>query len=363
LARPHLARERSQTIKRALAVSLLVGCTLLTIATSAMAEKTYRIGMLEMTSAAANAANLNALTDGLRPLGYEVGRNLVIYYRSAERDPRRFPDLAAELAAADVDIIVTRHIVAAASALKVVPGKPIVMPGAGDLVAFGLAKSLARPGGLVTGFTEVATPLSATRLQLIKEAFPGIRRVGTLVEPSTAANPERPTARKATSGRVRKTKARAAAAPVARAVTAEAAVPSFGFNVGVLRVSKSDDLNAALQASARRRDEALLVGGGAVLQSNIARIVEFVAKQRIPAVYALPEFVEAGGLMAYAVSLPDLYRRAGAYVDRIFKGARPGDLPIEPPTQYQLVVNLRAAYALDLSLPEELVARAERVIE
>ena len=353
-------------------MSLLIGLASLATATSAMAEKTFRIGMLEMTSAAANAANLNALTDALRPLGYEVGRNLVIYYRSADRDPRRFPDLAAELAAADVDIIVTRHIVAAASALKVVPGKPIVMPGAGDLVAFGLAKSLARPGGLVTGLTEVTTPLNATRLQLIKEAFPGIRRVGTLVEPSAATKPERPTSRKAESGRkaksggARKTKARAtaaAAAPAARAATAEPVVPSFGFDVGMLRVSKSDDLNAALQASVRRRDEALLVGGGTVLQGNIPRIVEFAAKQRIPAVYALPEFVEAGGLMAYAVSVPHLYRRAGTYVDRIFKGARPGDLPIEQPVQYQLVVNLRAAQALDLSLPEQLVARADRVIE
>ena len=338
-------------------MSLLVGFTALATAPSAMAEKTYRIGMLEMTSAAANAANLNALTDALRPLGYEVGRNLVIYYRSADRDPRRFPDLAAELAAADVDVIVTRHIVAAASALKVVRGKPIVMPGAGDLVAFGLAKSLARPGGLVTGLTEITTPLSATRLLLIKEAFPGIRRVGTLLEPSTIEKPEQPTGRKAGRVGARKTKARA------ERPAAEPGAPSFGLNLGMLRVSRGDDLNAAFQASLRRRDEALLVGGGTVLQNNIPRIVEFAAKQRIPAVYALPEFVEAGGLMAYAVSVPHLYRRAGTYVDRIFKGARPGDLPIEQPVQYQLVVNLRAAQALDLNLPEELVARADRVIE
>ena len=308
----------------------------LTMADTAIADNIHRVGMLEMTSAAANAKNLNALTDGMRELGYEVGRNLVIYYRSAEGDPRRFPALAADLRSAGVDLIVARTIVAAASALKAAPGTPIVMPGSGDPVAFGLAKSLARPGGSVTGLTAATPPVSSTRLQLIKEAFPSIRRVGTLIEPT---------------------------APPPKRKVAEQTPPSIGLSMNLLRVRTADDLAAAFQASMRRRDEALLVGAGTILQGNIPRIVDFAAKQRLPAVYALPEFVEAGGLMAYSVSIPHLYRRAATYVDRIFKGARPGDLPIERPTRFQLTVNVRTAEALQLALPDSLLARADHIID
>jgi putative ABC transport system substrate-binding protein len=330
-------RFRHAVVARALLGSCLLAATLAATAGVADAQKIHRVGILETTAQASNAANLNGLTDGLRELGYEVGRNLVIHYRSADGNAKGFPALAAELRREGVDVIVARSTLAATSALKAAPGTPIVMPASGDPVGVGLAKSLARPGGAVTGLTSLNSELIAKRLQLLKEAFPAIQRVGALLDPSTGLSTQWS--------------------------VAEHAASSLGVTLDLLRVQKAADLSVAFDRAVRQRDEALVVGAGTVLQTHIPRVVGFVATHRLPAIYANPEFVEAGGLMAYSVSFPHLYRRAATYIDRILKGASPGDLPIEQPTHFQLIVNLKTAQTLRLTLPQSVLVRADRIIE
>jgi putative ABC transport system substrate-binding protein len=302
------------------------------------AGKMYRIGMLETTSVALNAANLEAFRQGLRDLGYVERQDYAIEYRSADSRPDRFPDLAAELVRLKVDLIVTRGTTGAVAAKNATRTIPIVMATSGDPVAAGLVASLARPGGNVTGLSSINAELVGKRLGLLKEAIPGIARIAVVLNLS---NPTLVTQRK----------------------QIEVAARSLGFQPQFLDVRTPEDLWRAFDTAVKQRANAVHVGLDFLAQSNLGRIVDLAAKHRLPAIYSTRDFVDAGGLMAYEVSRLEMYRRAASYIDKIFKGARPGDLPVEQPTKFELVINLKTAKALGLTIPPALLQRADQVIE
>jgi putative ABC transport system substrate-binding protein len=301
--------------------------------------KTFRIGVLDVLGAASNGANLSAFRQGLRELGYVEGQNVVIEYRSADGRPERFPDLATELVRLKVDVIVTRGTSAALGAKHVTDTIPIVMASSGDPVFAGLVKSLARPGANVTGLHLIAPPdLAGTRLRLLKEVIPGLSRVGVLLD----------------SGDV-----------YSRLMMKE--IEKVAHEIGVqlhsVDTQRPADFDRAFEAAILDRVDALITVEGVLTATDLGRIVDFAAMSRLPAIYGLREFVDAGGLMAYGTDLRDLFRRAATYVHRILNGARPGDLPVEPPAKFELAINLKAARALGLTIPPSLLRRADYVIQ
>jgi ABC-type uncharacterized transport system substrate-binding protein len=300
------------------------------------AGKVYRIGILETIPAARNAANLDALRRGLRDVGYVEGRNLVIEYRSADGRAERFSDLASELVRLKVDLIVTRGTPAARAAKHATGTIPVVMATMGD--PYALVASYAQPGGNITGVTTFSTELTGKRIELLKELVPGLSRIGLL---HNMGNPASPPEWEET-----KTAAR-----------------SLGLQAELLDVRSQDDLGRAFERAVRQHVDALLIGADGLTQMHQHTIVDLVARKRLPAAYPAREFVEAGGLMAYAVSYPDLYYRFASFVDKIFKGARPADLPVEQPTKFELVINLKTAKALGLTIPPSVLARADEVIQ
>ena len=298
------------------------------------AGKIYRIGILEALPAERNAANLDGLRKGLRDLGYVEGRNLVIEYRSADGRAERFPDLASELVRLKVDLIVTRGTPATKAAQNATGTIPVVMAtmgGPGALVA-----SFARPAGNITGVITFSTELSAKRVELLKELVPSLSRVALL---HNMGNPAVPPEWEET-----KTAARA-----------------LGLQAELLDVRSQSDLGRALERA--QHVDALVIGADGLTQMYQQAILDFVARNRLPAVYPAREFVEAGGLIAYAVNYPDLYFRLASFVDKIFKGAQPGELPVEQPTKFELVINSKTAKVLGLEIPPTLLARADEVIE
>ncbi|HWO90977.1 MAG TPA: ABC transporter substrate-binding protein [Methylomirabilota bacterium] len=300
--------------------------------------KVYRIGMLETTSPALNAANLDAFRRGLRELGYVEGQNFTIEYRSADGRSERFPDLAAELVRLKVDVILTRGTPAVMAAKNATATIPVVMAASGDPVLSGVVSSLARPGGNVTGLSAIVVQIVGKRLELIREVVPGVSRVAALFNMS---NPNDALQWKET----------------------ESAGPSLRVQVQLLDVRKPGDLAGAFDAAVKQRAGALVVGLDALTWANHRPIVDLAAKHRLPAMYGGREFVDAGGLIAYGVSYPHLYHRAATYVDKILKGAKPADLPVEQPTRLELVINLKTAKALGLAIPPSLVQRADEVIQ
>jgi putative ABC transport system substrate-binding protein len=300
------------------------------------AGKVYRIGILEAIPAAQNTANLDALRKGLRELGYVEGQNLVIEYRSADGRAERFPELAAELVRLKVDLIVTRGTPAARAAKSATESIPVVMATMGDPRA--IVASFASPGGNITGVTTFSTELIAKRVELLKELVPSLTRVALL---HNMGNP-------------------AAAPEWAETKTAALAL---GLHAQLLDVRSQDDLGRALKQAARQPDSALVVGADSLTQMHPRAIVEGAARHRLPATYPAREFVEVGGLMAYAVRYPELYFRFATFVDKIFKGAKPGDLPVEQPTRFELVINLKTTQALGLSIPQSLLLRTDEVIQ
>ena len=297
--------------------------------------KVYRIGILEAIPAAQNAANLDALRKGLRDLGYVEGRNLVIEYRSADGRAERFPDLASELVGLKADLIVTRGTPAARAAKNATETIPVVMATMGDPRA--IVASFARPGGNITGVTTFSTELTAKRMELLKELVPNLSRVALL---HNMGNPAAPPEWEET-----KTAAR-----------------SLGLQPELLDVRSQGDLGHAFERAVRQHVDALLIGADGLTQMHQQTIVGLVARNRLPAAYPARAFVEAGGLIAYAVNYPDLYYRFASFVDKIFKGAQPGDLPVEQPTKFELVINLKTAKALGLTIPQSLLLRADEVI-
>jgi len=300
--------------------------------------KVYRVGVLEVVSITSNSINLAAFRKGLKELGYLDGQNFVIEYRSADGRPDRFPNLADELVRLKVDVILTRGTPAALAAKRATATIPIVMASSGDPLASGLVASLAHPGGNVTGLSALATEIEGKQLELIRGIVPKITRIGFLFNMS---NPVRQAEWKE-------------AEPLARSV---------GLQPRLIDLRKAGDLDVTLDAAMRQRIGALIVGVDAVTQANRGQIAETLIKRRLPSMSREREFVEAGGLMSYGVHYPDLYRRAGVYVSKIFKGATPADLPIEQPTKFELIINLKTAKALGLTIPPSLLGRADEVIQ
>jgi putative ABC transport system substrate-binding protein len=292
--------------------------------------------MLERTSTAINAANLEGFRQGLRELGYVEGKNFVLEYRSADGRDERFPGLAAELVRLPVDLMVTRGTPAALAAKNATGTIPVVMTGVSDPVGQGVVASLARPGGNVTGLNTLISELFGKRVGLLKELVPGATRVAVLFD---MGNTSSPSAWK----------------------EVETAARSLGIQPQLFDVRKAEDLGPAFESAIRQRADALVVGQDTLTQANQRLIVELAAKHRLPAIYASMEFV--GGLVIYGVNYPDHYRRAATFADKIFKGAKPADLPIEQPTKFELVINTKTAKALGLTIPPLLLLRADQVIQ
>ena len=300
------------------------------------AGRIYRIGILEPIPAARNAANLDALRKGLREFGYVEGRNLVIEYRSADGRAERFPDLASELLRLRVDLIVTRGTPAAIAAKNATETVPVVMAtmgGPGAIVA-----TFAHPAGNITGLTTFSTELTAKRVEIIKELVPSLSRVALL---HNMGNPAVPPEWEET-----KTAAR-----------------SLGVQAELLDVRSQSDLGGAFELAVRQHVDALVIGADGLIQTHQQTIIDLVARNRLPTVYPARDFVEAGGLVAYGVNYPDLYFRFASYVDKIFKGEKPADLPVEQPTKFEFAINLKTAKTLGLTIPPTLLVRADEVIE
>jgi len=300
--------------------------------------KIARIGYLTTNRAAAPGI-VDAFLQGLRDLGYVEGRNLVIEYRDGEGKLERLPALVAELIALKVDVIVAATTPGALAAKQASTTVPIVFAVSADPVTDGLVTSLARPGGNVTGLSMLTPDLVGKRLELLMQAVPGVDRVAVLRQPS--AVPEQ-TERDMLNG-------------------AEAAARTLGLRIQVVDVQGPADFSRAFSEMISARAGALIMGGGNMLFSERRRLVDLAAKNRLPAVYSLREFVDVGGLMSYGPNQADMFRRAATYVEKILKGTKPGDLPVEQPTKFELVVNLKAARALGLTIPPSLLQRAEVV--
>jgi putative ABC transport system substrate-binding protein len=296
--------------------------------------KVYRIGILETIPASQNAAKLDALRKGLRDLGYVEGRNLIIEYRSADGRAERFPDLASELVRLKVDLMVTRG-TPAAKAVKSATGTiPVVMAAMGEPLA--VVATLAHPGGNITGLTTFSIELTGKRVEVIKELVPSLSRVALL---QNMGNPVAPPEWEET-----KTAAR-----------------SLGLQAELLDVRSQGDLSRAFELAVRQHVEALVIGIDGLTQMYQQTIVDSVARNRLPAIYPDRAFVDGGGLIAYAVNYPDLYLRAAGLIGKIFKGAKPADLPIEQPTKFDLVINLKTAKSLGLTIPQSLRVQAELI--
>jgi putative ABC transport system substrate-binding protein len=300
------------------------------------ARKVYRIGILETIPAAHNAANLDALRKGLRKLGYVEGQNLVIEYRSAEGHAERFPDMASDLMRLKVDLIVTRGTPAVEAAKNVAGAIPVVMAAMG--APFLVVASLSHPGGNVTGMTTFSAELIGKRIELLKELVPSLSRLGLL---HNIGNPMG-------SPEWEETKA---------------AADHLALQSELLDVRNEEDLRSSFEAAVQHQVDALLIGADGLTQAYQQTIIDFAARNRLPASYPSRDFVENGGLMAYAVNYPDLYFRAASFVDKILKGVRPAELPIEQPTKFELTINLTTAKALGLTVLPTLLARADEIIE
>jgi putative tryptophan/tyrosine transport system substrate-binding protein len=321
--------------------TFMLGVLLLALSLPARAQqpaKLPRIGYLDAASISSEAARNRAFRQGLGELGYVEGKNIVIEWRSAEEKPDRLPALAAELVRLKVDVIVTSGSSVTRAAKAATHTIPIVMAQDNDPVGNGFVASLARPGRNITGLATLAPEISGKRLELLKEIVPKISRVAVLGTSSAPSNTQN----------LKET---------------ELAAGAFGMKLQYLDVLSPKDIETAFQAAGKERADAVLALGGFVLASQRAQIAVLAVKSRLPVISWRSDFVEAGGLMSYGVSLPDLDRRAATYVDKILKGAKPADLPVAQPTKFELVINLKAAKQIGLTIPPNVLARADRVIK
>ena len=297
------------------------------------------IGVLSPLSAEMAARNIEALRQGLRDLGYVEGRNVGFEFRYAEGNLERLPALAAELAALQPAVIVAGSAPGALAARNATRTIPIVIASVQDPMALGLAVSMARPGGNVTGFwAEGDDSLIGKRLELLKDAVPGTSRLGVFVDPSDASD-------------------------VSTVKALPAAARALSLELRVIEVHAADEFEAAFASAAREGVQGLYVSQNPFFFARRAQIAAMALRARLPAVDGYREFAVAGGLISYATSLPDFYRRFGGFVEKILKGANAGDLPIERATKFELIVNLKTAKALGLTVPESFLLRADEVIE
>jgi putative ABC transport system substrate-binding protein len=315
----------------------LLGAAVTLRAFAARAQKRdqmQRIGIL----AAAPAHPIDSLRERLRELGWTEGQNVEFAYRWAEGDDTRYPALAAELIALKVDVIVTWGAPAALAAKEATATVPIVMGAIGTALDTGAVPSLAHPGRNITGFSSQNIDTAGKQIGLLKDLIPGIRRVAVL---SNAANP----------------------GDVAGFGHVETAAKTAGLTLDNIQIRDPRDLETALPALSRAHPDAVSLIADTVLLAQRRRIVEFMMTSRLPAIYPYPEFAAAGGLISYSPDFDDLFRQAAAYVDKILRGTNPGDLPVQQPVKFKLVVNLKTAEALGLTVPPLILAQADEVIE
>jgi putative ABC transport system substrate-binding protein len=322
--------------RRFLAGALALAATRL--AAQEKPAKLYRIGMLESVPIGAASIHLGAFHRGMTELGHEEGRSYLVLYRSSDGRAERFPSLATELARQNVDVFLTRGTPATIAARDTESGIPVVASAVADPIEAKLAASLEKPGGLVTGLTSQANEIGAKRVELLRALAPGIQRLGTLVNPD---NPASLAIWKAT----------------------EAAAPELKLSVEMIDVRTPEELEARLDTAVKAGVDSLIIGVETLAQAMINQVVDFTMRQRLPSAFASRTFVEAGGLLSYGVNYPNLYYRSASYVDRILKGAKPGELAIERPTKFELVINRKTARALKITIPPDLFLRSDEILD
>jgi putative ABC transport system substrate-binding protein len=300
--------------------------------------KVWRVGVLETQSQRQNTLNLDALKKGLEALGYVEGRNLVVEYRSADGRAERFPELAADLLRRKVDLIVTRGTPAVQAAKNATASIPIVMAASGDPLRAGVVASLARPGGNVTGLSAFTTDLESKRVELLLEIVPRTKRLAALYNMSNPVSQS-------------------------RWDTLNSIVRRLRIDPLLLDVRTAEDIESAFDRASKQQADALMVENDGLIHANRRSVTGLAIIHKMPAIYATRELVDDGGLLSYSVNYAHLYFRAASFVDKIFKGVAPADLPVEQPTKFDLVINLKAAKAIGLSIPEPFLARADEVIE
>ncbi|HEX9146383.1 MAG TPA: ABC transporter substrate-binding protein [Candidatus Binatia bacterium] len=326
---------------RKIFIHLVLCAMLFALCVSGQAQqptKVPRIGFQLDAPATTAATRIEAFRQGLRELGYIEGKNIIIEWRSADGKPERRSEIAAELVRLKVDVIVSAGPTATRAIKEATSTIPIVMGQDTDPVGSGFVASLARPGGNITGLAALAPEMSGKELQLLKEIVPRLSRVAII---GNSTNP-------GDAQSLRET---------------VLAAGSFEIYLRYLDIIEPKDIEPALRAAAKGHADALLMLGNPILNAHRKQIVDLAVKHRLPATYARPEYVDAGGLMYYGTSYNDLFRRAATYVDKILKAANPADLPVEQPTKFELVINLKAAKQIGLTIPSNVLARADRVIK
>jgi putative tryptophan/tyrosine transport system substrate-binding protein len=302
------------------------------------AAKVSRIGFLTTGGEAASALRVEAFRQGLRELGYVEGKNIIIKYRYAEGRFERLPELAEELVRLKVDVLVVSSITVVRTARKVTATIPIVVAGAGDPIGSGLVATLARPGGNVTGLYIYSPELIGKRLELLKEVVPKVSRFAFLNDTDSAASKS-------------------------MFKDAQVAAQALAVQFQLIEVKgPNPDIEGAFQVMVKERIGALITSPGALITFHLKKILALVEQNRIPAIHPDQQWVNAGGLMSYGANLVDLYHRAATYVDKVLKGAKPGDLPIEQPTKFEFIINLKAAKQIGLTIPPKVLAQADKVI-
>jgi len=327
--------------KKTALASIIFAGAMLAVAVTAGAQqpkKVPQIGILFGGSSSVYSVRVEAFRQRLKELGYIEGKNIAIEYRYADGKADRLLSLATELVLLKVDVIVAPSTPSVLAGKKATSTIPIVFVSVADPVASGLVASLARPGGNVTGLANFAPELSGKRVELVKEAVPNISRVAYLWNP---ANPAQGLLWKET----------------------HAAAQALGLQPQSLEVRSFNDFDSAFEIALRERAQALITAPEPLFNTHLKRIVEFAAKNRLPAMYAFTEAVDAGGLMLYAPNYADQFRRAATYVDKILKGAKPADLPVEQPMKFEFVINLKTAKQIGLTIPPNVLLRADRVIK
>jgi len=302
------------------------------------ASKIAKIGYLAPSTPASVAHLVEAFRQGLRELGYVEGKTVVLEARYAEARVERLPELARELVGLKVDVIVASTDAVIAAVKRETRTIPIVMAPSSDPVGSGFVASLARPGGNVTGLSAISPELSGKRLELLREVVPGLSRVAFLWNPDVRGN-------------------------LFDYKETEGAARSLRLELQSVEVSRAEDLDRAFSAITNQRAQALVLPAGNLIGfSNLGRITSFAQRNRLPTIFSQREYVDAGGLMSYGPSSSGMFRRAAVYVDKILKGAKPADLPVEQPTQFELVISLKTAKALGLTIPQSLLQRADEVV-
>ena len=321
-----------------LIASFLILCANAPAVEAQQPQRVPRVGVLSTAtqSTPPMALRLDAFRQALRELGFVEGETIAFEYRSAEGNPDRLAGLAAELVRLNVDCIVTAGDSPSRAAKKAASTIPIVMANTSNPIQAGLVSSLARPGGNITGLASASVDLAGKRLELLKEIVPKLSRVAIFSDPRSS------------DGSLAET---------------EGAARAQGVHLNPVEVRSLGELEDAFRAAAKSRTSALIIGWGGLFVTHRARIIQLAEKYRLPAVYPEQEYVPAGGLMAYAASVTELYRRAAVYVDKILRGAKPADLPVEQPTKFELVINLKTAKALGLTIPQSVLIRADEVIK